>query len=52
MFNFDIDMCVTFVNFDTRLWSNCIVNAINYSQSALVVFVYTEMFCILKSQTS
>ncbi len=48
---FDIDLCVTFLNFQTSSRSSCPVNAITLQQLHASCCNFTEIFSTTKSQT-
>ncbi len=49
---FDIDLWVTFMNFQTCSWSGCIVNMIGKQQLHASCCNFTKIFSTSKSQTS
>ncbi len=46
---FDIDLCVTFSNFQTRSRSSCLVNTITLQELPLLFCNFTEIFSTSKS---
>ncbi len=49
---FDIDLCVTFLNFRTSSRSICLVNTITLQELPVSFRNFTEIFSTLKSRTS